>query len=60
MRRRYRPGSIDSAVAPAIARFNASSGPLNPHFAYGSLAKSDFALAHASHIANHQNEIVIG
>jgi len=49
----------DSAVAPAIARFDASSGPPKPHFAYGALAKSDFALAHAFHIANHQDEIVI-
>ncbi|MDO8768021.1 MAG: DUF1569 domain-containing protein, partial [Burkholderiaceae bacterium] len=30
-----------------------------PHFAYGALSRADFALAHAFHIANHQNEIVV-
>jgi hypothetical protein len=44
----------------AIARFNGHGGALKPHFAYGALAKGDFALAHSFHIANHQNEIVLG
>lgn len=43
----------------AIARFNAHQGALKPHFAYGALGKSDFALAHAFHIANHQDEITL-
>jgi hypothetical protein len=43
----------------AITRFNAHSGALKPHFAYGNLSKTDFALAHAFHIANHQDEFVI-
>jgi Protein of unknown function (DUF1569) len=30
-----------------------------PHFAYGQLSKTDFALAHAFHIANHQDEFVV-
>ncbi len=44
----------------AIARFSAHQGPLKPNFAYGSLSKTDFALAHSFHIANHQDEIVAG
>ncbi len=44
----------------SIARFNASKdGTLRPHFAYGKLNKQDFARAHAFHIANHQDEIVV-
>lgn len=43
----------------AIARFNSHTGPVKPHFAYGALSRSDFALAHALHIANHQDEIVV-
>lgn len=44
----------------AIARFEANTGPLKPHFAYGSLSKVEFAQAHVFHIANHQDEIVLG
>jgi hypothetical protein len=44
----------------AVGDFNAYSGPLKPHFAYGALSKSDFALAHVFHIANHQDEIFLG
>jgi len=44
----------------AIARFNAAKGEtLKPHFAYGKLGKDDYARAHAFHIANHQDEIVV-
>ncbi len=43
----------------AVARFNGHAGALRPHFAYGALDKRDFALAHAFHIANHQDEIVV-
>lgn len=43
----------------AITRFDGHTGALKPHFAYGKLSKSDFALAHAFHIANHQDEFVI-
>ena len=43
----------------AIARFNAHTGALKPHFAYGPLSRADYALAHAFHIANHQDEIVV-
>ena len=44
----------------AINRFNGHTGVLQPHFAYGKLSRADFALAHAFHIANHQDEIVGG
>jgi hypothetical protein len=43
----------------AIKRFNGNMGVLKPHFAYGELSRADFALAHAFHIANHQDEIVV-
>jgi hypothetical protein len=43
----------------AINRFNGHAGALKPHFAYGALSKADFALAHAFHIANHQDEFVL-
>jgi Protein of unknown function (DUF1569) len=49
-----------SRLRTAIVRFNASKAEaLRPHFAYGTLSKSDFAMAHAFHIANHQDEIVV-
>jgi hypothetical protein len=43
----------------AIMRFDAHTGALKPHFAYGTLSKADFALAHAFHIANHQDEFIV-
>jgi hypothetical protein len=43
----------------AIARFDGHQGALMPHFAYGRLSKSEFARAHALHIANHQDEIIV-
>jgi hypothetical protein len=43
----------------SMTRFNAWSGPLKPHFAYGALSKPDFALAHNLHITNHQDEIAL-
>lgn len=44
----------------AITRFSAHQGALKPHFAYGALSKEEFAIAHQLHIANHQDEIVVG
>jgi hypothetical protein len=41
----------------AIARFQQHQGALRPHFAYGTLGKTDYAAAHTLHIANHQDEI---
>jgi len=52
----WKPGAV--RLRQAITRFNGYSGPLKPHFAYGSLSKSEFAVAHNLHIANHQDEIV--
>ncbi|MBG9390006.1 DUF1569 domain-containing protein [Caenimonas aquaedulcis] len=52
----WKPGAI--RLRQAMNRFNAWSGPLKPHFAYGALSKPDFALAHNMHIRNHQDEIV--
>ena len=44
----------------AVVSFNAWTGPLQPHFAYGALNKADFAVAHSFHVANHQDEILAG
>lgn len=44
---------------PVNLAFEAFSGGLRPHFAFGALSKTDFALAHVFHIANQQNEIVL-
>ena len=43
----------------AILRFEGHQGLLKPHFAYGALDKARFAKAHALHIANHQDEIMV-
>ncbi len=43
----------------AISRFEGHKAALKPHFAYGTLSKSDYALAHTLHIANHQDEIAV-
>jgi hypothetical protein len=54
----WRPAAL--RLRQAITRFNGYSGPLKPHFAYGELSKPEFALAHSLHIANHQEEIIVG
>lgn len=43
----------------ALLRFDAHTGALQPHFAYGKLSKTEFAQAHVLHIANHQEEIIV-
>ena len=43
----------------AVNRFEAHTGPLKPHFAYGALSKPEFTQAHVFHIANHQDAIVL-
>ena len=53
----WKPAAV--RLRQAIVRFDSHAGPLAPHFAYGALAKADFALAHCMHIANHQDEIVV-
>lgn len=54
----WKPAAL--RLRQAITRFDAHTGPLKPHFAYGALPKGDFSLAHSFHIANHQDEIVVG
>ncbi len=53
----WRPSA--ARLRAAIARFQTHKAVLKPHFAYGALNKSDFAIAHSMHIANHQDEINI-
>lgn len=43
----------------ALARFDGHAGPLKPHFAYGALTREEYALAHAMHVGNHAEEIVV-
>jgi len=40
----------------ALLDFNAYSGELRPHFAFGALGKDDYAVAHSLHINNHLEE----
>ena len=53
----WKPGAL--RLRAAIARFQSHTGPLQPHFAYGALSRTDYALAHTFHIANHQDAIVV-
>ena len=53
----WKPGA--ARLRAAIGRFQSHTGAIKPHFAYGALSKADFALAHALHIANHQDDIVV-
>jgi hypothetical protein len=43
----------------ALTTFDAYDGPLKPHFAFGNLGKSDYALAHVLHINNHLQEFSV-
>ena len=43
----------------AVQRFQAHTGSLQPHFAYGALDHGQYTAAHVMHIANHQDEIVL-
>jgi hypothetical protein len=53
----WQPGA--TRLRLAVARFQAHRGALQQHFAYGPLSHADYALAHALHVANHQDEIVV-
>ena len=46
------------ALRDRIADFDRWTGPLQPHFAYGSLTKAQYQRAHAMHLANHLATIV--
>ena len=50
--------AIDHAIA-ALQAFERFDGPLQPHFAYGTLDKPAFTRAHLMHLANHWNEAVV-
>ncbi len=41
----------------SLTDFERYQGVLAPHFAYGALSKSEYALAHALHFSNHLEEI---
>jgi Protein of unknown function (DUF1569) len=54
------PALVSSDVAQAADRlqksidaFNAHTGGLKPHFAYGKLDKAEYTQAHLMHLANH-------
>ena len=42
-----------AGLRKSVAAFEAYSGALHPHFAYGELSKTEYDRAHAMHIANH-------
>lgn len=42
----------------ALRDFDGFTGELQPHFAFGPLNKSDYAIAHVLHIDNHLQEFV--
>ncbi|MGL4576580.1 MAG: DUF1569 domain-containing protein [Burkholderiaceae bacterium] len=54
------PALVASDIAQAAERlkksvdaFNAHTGELKPHFAYGKLDKAEYTQAHLMHLANH-------
>jgi len=49
--------AVDHAIA-ALQAFDRFDGPLQPHFAYGTLDKPAYTRAHLMHLANHWNEAV--
>ena len=51
---------LEPAIARALAalrRFEAHTGALAPHFAYGELDKAQYTRAHLMHLANHWSEV---
>ena len=44
-------------IAGALQTFERHAGALMPHFAYGTLGKSDYTRAHLMHLANHWVEL---
>ena len=51
-------GAAVQRLLAALDAFEAWSGPMAPHFAYGTLDKSAYARAHLMHLANHWTEVV--
>jgi Protein of unknown function (DUF1569) len=50
------PAAIERALK-AWRSFEAHTGALQPHFAYGALDKAQYTRAHLMHLANHWNEV---
>lgn len=50
--------AVDHAIA-ALRAFDAHTGALQPHFAYGTLDKPAYTRAHLMHLANHWNEAAV-
>ena len=50
------PAAIERAVK-ALRDFDAHSGSLAPHFAYGALDKPQYTRAHLMHLANHWSQV---
>jgi len=50
--------AVGGSIA-ALNDFDNYSGALKPHFAFGMLSKSDYALAHVLHINNHLQEFAV-
>jgi hypothetical protein len=50
------PAAIERALT-SLREFEAHTGALMPHFAYGALDKAQFTRAHLMHLANHWMEI---
>jgi len=44
-------------LAASLRAFDAHTGALAPHFAYGALDKPDYLRAHLMHLANHWQEM---
>lgn len=44
----------------ALVAFRGYEAEMKPHFAYGSLSKDDYAIAHVLHINNHLEEFRLG
>ena len=49
--------SAAARLDAAFAAFDAFSGPLAPHFAYGALDKAQYTRAHLMHLANHAERV---
>ncbi|MFZ2989199.1 DUF1569 domain-containing protein [Ideonella sp.] len=48
--------SAAAVLITALERFERSTGPLQPHFAYGALSKPEYTLAHLMHASDHWTE----
>lgn len=53
------PGFSLLRLRQALTAFAAHREPLKPHFAFGHLSKSDYAIAHVLHLNNHLSELSV-